>query len=98
MIISAQTQLVISVNYGSVSLLNDRDFLFKPLQNSSLDLYFYLVNNSLTSVLTRNNSDKEVTLPRHSHLGAISEMKYNNCFCAESEHGNLAMTEVSKTK
>ena len=59
--------------------LPDCNFLFEPAE-TPLSLYAYLINTSIIAVLTKNNSDISIKIPRNLKLGTICDTDFNNYF------------------
>ena len=88
-----RSQIVILVYH--TSLLDNRDFLFKPTI-AAISLYIYLVDNTFHSVVARNNTDALVIIPKHLRLGTVSKIDYDNCYLATSqEAAKLALAPAS---
>ena len=64
-------------------LPTDQDLLFEP-ECKLADTYAYtsIVDHTLTIIEVRNDSDRAVTLPRHTPLGRIIEYEADGCFLA----------------
>ena len=88
------------MNHGAGPLPTDRDFLFEPTENWDLDLYAQLVDSTTSTIMVRNDSDHDVTLPCRSRLGMISEMDYSNCCYAGQDPDcmELAIKESKETR
>ena len=67
------------------SLFNSRDFLFEFKEESYLSLYTYLVDSFLLAVLTRNNSNITIKIPRNYRIRIIAETDFNFCYHAFSK-------------
>lgn len=79
----------------SLSLPEDRDYLFEPTQQSNVVLFAYIINSRTTAVLAKNDSDHQVEIPRKFRLGVVTELDYENCFQADLSH-EYASTNPSK--
>ena len=71
-----------SVYYAS--LLDNRNFLFKPIIEVVF-LYIYLVDNIFYSVIVRNNINDSIIISRYLRLNTILEIDYNNCYLVTSK-------------
>ena len=76
LIIPPRSELHIPVHHAS---LPDRDFFFEP-DSSPLSLYAHLVDASMTAVITKNDTDYAVQVPRNMKLGTIQEADFDNCY------------------
>lgn len=69
----------------SVSLPDDRDFLFHPATQTNLTLYTHIVDHETTKVLVRNTSDRPLRISRQQKLGHIVDIHYDNCFLVDAK-------------
>ena len=81
--VSPHSQVLISVHFTE-SLPDSRDFLFEPEEESYLSLYAHLVDSSLSAVLTRNNSNLAIKIPRNHRMRIIVEADFNSCYHASA--------------
>lgn len=76
--VSTYTFMIILIK--DVTLLNNRDLIFKPEQLDTLILSAYIINYNLTHIIIRNNIDLPVILLRYTRLDRILEYKTTECF------------------
>ena len=79
------SQVLVSIHFTE-SLFNSRDFLFELEEESYLLLYAYLVDNFLSVVLTRNNSNLAIKISRNYRIKIIAKADFNSCYHAFSEN------------
>ena len=60
--------------------LSDRDFLFKPWEDSILFLYAKIINKNIEVILIKNDSDKLVKIQRNIKLGDLLNLIINNYY------------------
>lgn len=65
---------------GELNLPEDRDFLFEPIGDVHFTMYAHIVDSSMTGVLVRNETNRDVQVPKYRKLGNITEMDFENCF------------------
>ena len=93
-VISAKKAIVIPPqSIGIVAIhhltLLERDFLFE-LYNTKLSIYTSLVDNDISLVLVKNESEKAIKVPRNMRLGEIREVEFNRCYYISSEQEDVA--------
>ena len=66
-----------------LSLPIDRDFIFEPNILNTLLVYIYVVNYNMSEVFIRNNTDYEITLPRRTRLGNVTEYDTTGAFVVD---------------
>ncbi len=54
--------------------LPDRDFMFKPIEDSTLALYAGLIDQSTRGILVKNAMNKPVYIRRNTRLGHLAEL------------------------
>ena len=59
--------------------LLERDFLFE-LCDTKLSIYASLVDNDISLVLVKNESEKAIKVPRNMRLGEIREVEFNRYY------------------
>ena len=68
-----------------VSLPDDRDFMFHPATQANLTRYAHIIDHTTTKILVRNTSDRPLRIPRHQKLGHVVDIRYENCFLADTQ-------------
>ena len=68
-----------------VPLLDDRDFLFHPTAQANLTLFAHIIHHDTKKVLVRNISDRPLRISRRQRLGHVVDIRYDNCFLADTE-------------
>ena len=63
--------------------LLERDFLFE-LYNTKLSIYTGLVDNDISLVLVKNESEKAIKVPRNMRLGKIREAEFDGYYYISS--------------
>jgi hypothetical protein len=54
--------------------LPDRDFMFEPIEDSTLALYAGLIDQSTRGILVKNAIDKPIYIRRNTRLGHLAEL------------------------
>ena len=72
-----------------LSLLNDREFLFKLHRLNILSVYIYIVNYKIFEVFVRNDIDYAIKLPRRIKLNIIINYKTINYYIINSSQHDL---------
>ncbi len=60
--------------------LPDRDFMFEPIEDSTLALYAGLIDQSTRGILVKNAMDKPVHIRRNTRLGHLAELSTDGCY------------------
>ena len=63
--------------------LPERDFLFE-LYDTKLSIYAGLVDNDISLVLVKNESEKAIKVPRNMRLREIREAEFDRCYYVSS--------------
>ncbi len=84
-IINSKKTVVVPLNSSAVVLiyhldLPDRDFIFKPIEDSTLALYTGLIDQSTRGILVKNAIDKPVYIRRNIRLGHLAELSTNRYY------------------
>ena len=69
----------------AVPLSDDRDFLFHPTAQANLTLFAYIMHHDTKKVLVRNTSNWPLRILRHQRLGHVVDIRYDNCFLADTK-------------
>ena len=77
---------IVPISTSSLSLPDDRDYIFEPTKQVNVVLFSHMVDSRVTAILARNDSDHQIEIPRRSRLGAITEFGYENCFQVNLSH------------
>ena len=72
------------------NLPSDRDFIFEPAQHDSLSVCAHVVDNTMSEILVRNDSDQPIVLPKRTKLGKVVEYEANGCYAADPDTQGLA--------
>ena len=79
--IPSHSEKFIPIFTSSLSLPNDRDYMFKlTKQIANVVLFAHMVDSGIFIVLARNDSDRQIEIPRKLKLDAVIELGYENCF------------------
>ena len=81
--ISPHNETFVLVKTSTLSLSEDRDYIFEPTTQVNLILFAHLIDSKITEILVRNDSDHQVEIPRKLRLGVVTEINYENCFQAD---------------
>ena len=76
----------------------DRDFIFEPAEHDSLSVCAHVVDNTMSEILVRNNSDLPVVLPKRTRLGKVVEYEANGCYAVSPDAQDLAHRPAKSTK
>ena len=68
-----------------VPLPDDRDFLFHPTARANLTLFAHIMHHDTKKVLVRNIFDWPLRILRRQRLGHVVDIRYDNCFLANTE-------------
>lgn len=68
-----------------VPLLDDWNFLFHLATQTNLTLYIHIIDYKTSKVLVRNTFDWLLRISRWQKLGYIVDIRYNNCFLADTK-------------
>lgn len=60
--------------------LPDRDFLFEPIEDSTLSLYAGLMGNQTAGVLVKNEEEQPIRIRRNMKLGDLHELSTDGCY------------------
>lgn len=82
-VIPPHSETFVPVKTSTLSLPEDRDYIFEPTTQANLILFAHLVDSKMTGILARNDSDHQVEIPRKLRLGVVTEINYENCFQAD---------------
>ena len=63
-----------------VELSAKRDLIFESKQLDTLTLFVSIVDNSLLSLIIRNDTNLSVTLVKHTRLDKVLKYKTEKCF------------------
>ena len=74
-----------------LSLPTDRDFIFEPNILDTLLVYAHVVDYNMSEVFIRNDTDYEITLPRRTRLGNVTEYDAAGAFAVDPDQHDLAM-------
>ena len=85
-VISSQSIDIVAIHH--LALL-ERDFLFE-LCNTKLSIYTSLVDNDISLVLVKNESEKAIKVPRNMRLGEIREAEFDGCYYISSGQEDIA--------
>ena len=66
-------------------LPTDRDFIFEPKSLDSLSVYIYIIDYSISQIFIRNDTDKNIVLPRNIRVGSVAEYDLVGCFAVNPE-------------
>ena len=94
--VSAHSFLTVSIE--PVELSAGRDLIFEPEQLDTLTLSASIVDNSLLSLMIRNDTDLPVTFARHTRLDKVLEYEAEGCFQIDMEHVTLAEKPPKKVR
>ena len=83
------THSFLTVSIQPVELPAERDLIFEPEQLDTLTLSASIVDNNLSSLMIRNDTDLPVTLARHTRLGKVLKYETEGCFQINMEHATL---------
>ena len=86
MVIPPQSIGIVAIHHLA---LPERDFLFE-LCDTKLSIYAGLVDNDISSVLVKNESEKAIKVPRNMRLGEIREAEFNGCYHVSSGQEDIA--------
>ena len=78
-------------------LPDDRDFLFHPTAQANLTLFAHIMHHDTKKVLVRNTSDRPLRISRHQRLGHVVDIRYNNCFLADTKTAFDSATILPQT-
>lgn len=82
-VIPPHSEGFVPIRTSTLSLPDDRDYIFEPTTQANLILFSHMVDSKMTGILARNDSDHQVEIPRKLRLGAVTEIDYENCFQAD---------------
>ena len=93
-VISAKKAIVIppqSIGIVAIHLLTllERDFLFE-LCNTKLSIYTSLVDNNISSILVKNESEKAIKVPRNIRLEEVIEVDFDGYYYMSSGQEEVA--------
>ena len=93
-VVSAKKAMVIPPqSIGTVAIhhlaLPERDFLFEPC-DTKLSIYTGLVDNNISSVFVKNESEKAIKVPRNMRLGEVIEADFDWCYHVSSGQEEVA--------
>ena len=93
-VVSAKKAMIIPPqSVGTVAIhhlaLPERDFLFEPC-DTNLSIYAGLVDNHISSVLVKNESEKPIKVPRNMRLGEVIEAEFDGCYHISSGQEEVA--------
>jgi hypothetical protein len=77
--ISSHFMLVIPIHHSNLS--SNRDFLFEP-DDLNISLFAHAIDSSITAIMTKNDTDSTIKIPRNDRLGIATEILYPNAFQA----------------
>ena len=58
----------------------ERDFLFKPIAQTNITLYTYLVDAKIHKILTKNKTNRYIRILKKQRLGTLYKLNYENVF------------------
>lgn len=67
-----------------VSLPNNHNFMFHPINQANIILYTYIFNHITTKFLLSNIFDCSLLILRYQKLGHIIDIYFENCFLANA--------------
>ncbi len=80
---------IIGPRYKSLELPGEREFIFEPKKLDKLSIYAYIIDYNLSYIFIRNNTDKEIKLPRNIKLGYITKYEAAEYFLVEAYYSDL---------
>ena len=89
-IVSSQSEMIISIHYLVDNIFNDRDYLFES-NETELILYAHLMNTFIEVILVRNDDKQVVKISRNYRLDYLTEFDYSNAFFVNDDNANLIM-------
>lgn len=61
--------------------------MFEPTkQAANVVLFAHMVDSGISTVLARNDSDRQIKIPQKLRLGAVTKLTYKNCFQTDLSH------------
>lgn len=79
-------------------LPTDRDFIFEPAEHDSLSVCAHVVDQSMSKVLVRNDSDRSMVLPKRTKLGKVIEYEAGGCYAVDTDLQDLARRPAKASK
>ena len=89
-IVSSQSEMIISIHYLVDNIFNDRDYLFES-NETELILYAHLMNTFIEVILVRNDDKQVVKISRNYRLDYFIEFDYSNAFFVNDDNADLVM-------
>ena len=89
-IVSSQSEMIISIHYLVDNIFNDRDYLFES-NETELILYAHLMNTFIEVILVRNDDKQVVKISRNYRLDYLIEFDYSNAFFVNDDNADLIM-------
>ena len=77
-VVSTHSFLTVLIQFVELSV--GWDLIFEPEQLDTLTLFVSIVDNSLSSLMIRNDTDLFITFVRHTRLDKVLEYKAEGCF------------------
>ena len=77
-VISSHTKQLISVHH--IRHLPEQDFLFKSKDSSNLVLYAYMIDFSLSVIITQNKLNQPISIRHNQRLEHFTELNYEECY------------------
>ena len=94
-IVSSQSEMIISIHYLVDNISNDRDYLFES-DETELILYAHFMNIFIEVILVRNDDKQAVKISRNYRLDYLTELDYSNAFFVNDDNVDLTM-KASRT-
>ena len=94
-IVSSQSEMIISIHYLVDNISNDRDYLFESNETEFI-LYAHLMNIFIEAILVRNDDKQAVKISRNYRLDYLTELDYSNAFFVNDDNVDLTM-KASRT-
>ena len=80
------------------NLSADREFIFEPAQHDSLSVCAHVVDNTMSEIVVRNDSDQPIILPKRTKLGKIVEYEAGGCYAVDPDVRDLAYRPAKSSK
>lgn len=68
----------------------DRDLFFEPTDQANVAFFAHIVDQNMTHILARNESNEPVEIPAKLNVGKVTDIGYENCFFGDVPY-ELAM-------
>ena len=89
-IVSSQSEMIISIHYFVDNIFNDRNYFFES-NEIELILYAHLMNTFIEIILVRNDDKQIVKISRNYRLDYLTEFDYSNAFFVNDDNVDLIM-------